>query len=209
MKTLLLTSAGMDVKDELLKILPRPASQMKLVHIITASKPEPEAGPYVEKDREAMRSLGFNVTDYDIEGKTENQLINDLADFDIIVVQGGNTFYLLRAAKESCFDKVVKNLINKGMIYVGVSAGTILACPTIETSGWKGGDKNIVGIENLAGLDLIPFNIFVHYEPSWDEVIKEESAKSKIKTRLLTNDQAFLVRDDQIELVGEQPEIVL
>ena len=37
MKTILLTSAGMDIKDEILKILPKPANQVKIAHIITAS----------------------------------------------------------------------------------------------------------------------------------------------------------------------------
>jgi hypothetical protein len=40
MKTILLTSAGMNVKEQILKILPKPANQIKLAHIITASKAE-------------------------------------------------------------------------------------------------------------------------------------------------------------------------
>jgi len=37
---LLLTSAGTNVKDEILKILPKPPNELKLAHIITASTPE-------------------------------------------------------------------------------------------------------------------------------------------------------------------------
>jgi len=206
MKTLLLTSGGMDVQAELLKILPKPAHQMKIAQIITASKPEPEAAFYIKKDHDAMAKLGFKVTDIDIETQTIKQLEKTLANFDIICVQGGNTFYLLKAVRESGFDQIIEKLINEGKIYMGISAGSIIMCPTIETSGWKGGDRNEVGLTDLTGLALVPFNIFVHYEPKWQQIVQKESAKSKYPTRLLTNSQAFLVQNDQVTLVGEQPE---
>src|SRR4030043_1378453 len=108
--TLLLTSAGMQVKDEILKILPKPAEQIKLAHIITASKPEKDTS-YVLEDKEAMIKIDFQVEDIDIEGKTKDQLRDLLKDKDIIWVQGGNTFYLMKAVRESGFDKVIKELI--------------------------------------------------------------------------------------------------
>lgn len=40
--TLLLTSAGMTVADEIYKILPKPINEIKLVHIVTAANPDYE-----------------------------------------------------------------------------------------------------------------------------------------------------------------------
>lgn len=209
MKTMLLTSAGMDVKDEILKILPKPANQMRVAHIITASKVEPDAAYYVAKDREAMKEMGFKVQDIDIETKNAKQLKNILSKFDIIYIQGGNTFYLLKAARESGFDQIIDDLINQGIIYIGVSAGSVLAGSTIETAGWKNADPNDVDLKDLTGLKLVPFNIFVHYESSWDNTIKSETRKSKYPLRILTNDQALLVKDNEIKLVGKGNEIKL
>lgn len=206
MKTILLTSAGMNVKDEILKILPKSADQIKLAHIITASKAE-ENTAYVEKDRAAMEDLGFQVEDIDIEGKNENELREILKDKDAVYVQGGNTFYLLKYVRESGFDKVVKELIDKGLIYIGVSAGSIIAGPTIETAGWKGGDKNIVGLTDLSALHLVGFNVFVHYTEEWKNVIEAEIHKAKYPVRILTDNQAILVKDDKIEFVGKGEEI--
>jgi dipeptidase E len=210
MKTLLLTSAGTDIKEEILNILPKSPSQMKLAHIITASKVEPDTN-YVTKDHDNFETMGFNVIDIDIEGRTETELTNILDGYDVICVQGGNTFYLLNAVKESGFFNVIKKLIDNGVIYIGISAGSIIMGPTIETTGWKGTwpDKNTVKLKNMKGLDLVPFNLFVHYEPRWEKSVKAAIAKSKYRTRLLTDKQGFLVKGNKIELVGEQPEIVL
>jgi len=59
---------------------------------------------------------GFQVEDIDLENKKESELKEILKDKDIIYVQGGNTFYLLKYIKESGFDKLVKQLIQKGKI---------------------------------------------------------------------------------------------
>ena len=208
MKTLLLTSAGMQVKDEILKILPKLANQTKLAHIITASKAEEDTS-YVQKDSKAMEELGFQVTEVDIEGKTEADLRETLKDFDAIYVQGGNTFDLLKAARESGFDKVVKELLERGLIYIGVSAGSIIMGPTIEVATWKGVDRNTLGMTDFTALNLVPFNTFVHYTEENRELIKQEVQKSRYPVRILTDDQAFLVQGNRVELVGKGEEVSL
>ena len=210
MQTILLTSTGTEIQEEILKILPKPASKMTLAHITTASKVEPDT-TYVESDHAELEKMGFKVTDIDIKNCTETELINILDGFDIIYVQGGNTFYLLQAVKESGFNRVIKKLIDNGVIYIGVSAGSLICGPTIETASWQGTwpDKNIVKLKNLKGLNLVPFNLCVHYDPQWQKTVKAELAKSKIKTRILTDQQGFLVKNNEVELVGQKPEIVL
>lgn len=205
-RTLLLTSAGMNARDEIFKILPKPAGQIKLAHIITASRPEINLD-YLEEDRQKMIGLGFQVENIDIEGKNEEEVRDLLKDKDIIYVQGGNTFYLLKHVRESGFDKVVKELIDKEVIYIGVSAGSILAGPTIETAGWKNQDRNIVGLKDLTALNFVPFLIFVHYKPEYRSLLGKEIPRSKYPVRILTDEQAFLVKDDEIKLVGTGEEI--
>lgn len=208
MKTLLLTSAGMNVKEEILKILPKPANEIKVAYIITASKSEEDTS-YVDKDRKIMIDVGFSIEEIDIRGKDEKELREMLKNKDIVYVQGGNTFYLLKYVKESGFDKVIKELIQKGLIYIGVSAGSYIACPTIEAALWKDQDKNIVGLEDLTAFNLVPFLLIVHYIPKYKEVIKKGISNSKYPVRILTDDQAILVRDNKVELVGKGPEIKL
>jgi len=206
MKTLLLTSAGMDVKEEILKILPKPVNQIKIAHIITASKIEKNTS-YLEKERQIMKKIGLKVKEIDIEGKNENQLRKILSNKDIIYVQGGNAFYLLKHARISGFDEVVKELINRGVIYIGVSAGSYIACPTIEMATWKHQDRNRAGLKNLTALNLVPFLVTVHYEPKYRDILKKEIAKSKYPVKILTDDQALLIKNNSVQTVGKGDEV--
>jgi len=72
-KTLLLTSADMEMKGEIAKLLQKPAYDITVAFITTASKPEEDIS-YLEKDFEAMKEMGFNVQEVDIEQKTEREL---------------------------------------------------------------------------------------------------------------------------------------
>lgn len=206
MKTLLLTSDGMQVKDEILKILPMPANQIKLAHIITASKAQKDTS-YVDKDIDAMKGLGFSVSDVDLEGKNEKELRELLHSFDVIYVQGGNTFYLLKWVKESGFDVVVKELVEKGKIYIGVSAGSIIAGPSIEVAGWGDIDRNEVALQDLTALDFVPFCILPHYIEKERKLLEQEIPRFGYPVRILTDDQAFLIKDDKVTLVGYGKEI--
>lgn len=196
----------MNVKEEILKLLPRPANQIKLAHITTASKAEDDIS-YVKKDSQIMADVGFHVQEIDIEGKNENELRRLLGDKDIIYVQGGNTFYLLKCVRESGFDKVVKDLIQKAVIYIGASAGSYIACPTIEMANWKHPDKNTVGLTDLRALNLVPFLLSVHFKPEYASVLKQEISTSKYPVKILTDEQAILVRNGEVKLVGNGEEI--
>ena len=198
----------MNVKEEILKILPKPTNQTKVAHIITASKAEDDVS-YVEKDKKLMEEAGFQINNIDIAGKTETDLRKILEGFNVVYVQGGNTFYLLKSIKESGFNTIIKELIENGVVYIGVSAGSIIAGPTIETATWKGIDKNKFGVTDFTGLNFVPFNIFVHYTEQYRELLIEESKKSSYPIRILTDDQAFLVQNGGATLVGKGVEVKL
>ncbi|MEX0616850.1 MAG: Type 1 glutamine amidotransferase-like domain-containing protein [Candidatus Woykebacteria bacterium] len=207
MKTLLLTSQGLNVKDEILKILPKPPRELRVAHITTASKDEKDKS-YVNRDTKELESLGFAVKEINIANLDEKRLREILSNKDIIYVQGGNTFYLLKCTKESGFDKVVKELIGKGIIYIGKSAGSYIACPTIEQSSWTH-DHNIYGLTDLTALSLVPFGLYVHYVPADKAILKEKISEFKYPLKILTDDQAILVKEDTYELVGKGPEVKL
>ena len=200
---LLLTSSGMqDSKEDILAILPKPAEDVRIAHIITASKPE-EDKFYMENDKVLIKEAGLNVEDIDIEGKNKTQLLNILESFDIIYVQGGNTFYLLKHIKLSGFDKVMKKLFRKGKIYIGVSAGSIVAGKNIVTAEWLGDKKPFnVGFMNYKAMNFVPYNIFVHYSDAFAELIKSKSKKEKKNLKILTDGEALFVYGKKITLVG-------
>ncbi len=210
-KTILLTSAGMQVKDEIIKLLQKPAYNITVAFIATAAKPEADLS-FVQRDLDIMKEVGFNVEEIDIEGKKESEVMKLLELKDIIFVEGGNTFYLLKAMRRCNFERVIKKLLKLGKVYIGVSAGSIVAGRTIETAGWGNADKNLVGLRSLKGLNLVPYNIIVHYQPEDAELIKQKIKNPKKrakKLRILTDDQALLVQADQDMLLGQGEEIIV
>lgn len=192
----------MNMKDELIKILPKPANQLRLAHVITATKTESNTD-YAKRDKQRMIELGFDVEDIDIEGKNEERLRLLLQDKDIVSVQGGNTFYLLKQVKLSGFDRVINDFINQGKIYIGVSAGSYIACPTIEQSTWKHQDKNHFGLTNLNALNLVPFLITVHFKEEYRSIVEEGVKKTQYPVVALYDTQAVLVEDGKWRIVGE------
>ena len=191
----------MNVREEIIKILPKPASQIKLAHIITASKPEPDKN-YMIKDKEGMKNLGFDVEDIDIEGKNEKQLKKMLKEKDIICVQGGNTFYLLRAVRKSGFDRVVKDYISQGKIYIGISAGSYIACPTIVQSTWIHQDRNRFGLTDFTALDLVPFIIIAHFKEKYRKIVENGAETTRYPLVALHDTQAIFVENNKWKVVG-------
>ena len=209
-KTLLLTSGGMDMKEQIVKLLQKPAYDVTVAFITTASKNEEDIS-YVENDLNIMKEIGFNVEELDIDGKTEFQIMSILKLKDIIFVEGGNTYFLLNAMRKCNFEKVLRKLLKQGIVYIGASAGSIVAGKTIETSSWKSDEPNY-GVKNLKGLNLVPFNIFVHYLPEHAEIIKQKikNPKKRLKKlKILTDGQAILVQGNEVDLIGEGEQIIV
>lgn len=207
MKKLLLTSQGLqpEIKETFLGLLDKPVQQIKVSFITTAAYGEEPNPVWLEVYRKQLRNYGLNqIEDLDIKDKTQTELEKILSDKDIIFVNGGNTFYLLKWVKKSGFDKVIKDLINKGKLYIGVSAGSYIACPTIEQALWKQKfkDRKTHGLKDLSALNLVPFLLTAHFEENYRSIIKEASKTSKYPVVALNDTQAILVKDSKYKLVG-------
>ena len=82
-----------------------------------------------------------------------------LDDADAVFVGGGNTFRLLKTLYELGLVEVIRRRVEQGMIYMGASAGSNVACPTICTTN----DMPIVEPPTLKALNLFPYQINPHY----------------------------------------------
>lgn len=190
-----LTSQAYKVMGKIAAMLPKPTNELRLAFIPTAGDPYGDNKPWMDADRDKLVELEFQVEDFDLKNKTEAETRQTLSMFDIIFVAGGNSFYLLNEAKKSGFDKVAKELVKKGTVYIGSSAGSYIACPTIEAAGWKHADKNIVNLKDLTALNLVDFIVVCHYSNQYKEVVEDGKKTTKYPVITLTDNQ-FIFADD-------------
>jgi dipeptidase E len=78
---------------------------------------------------------------------------------DGLYVGGGNTFLLTKGLHENGLIDIVVERVAAGMPYMGVSAGSNVACPTLKTTN----DMPIVMPPTFETFDLVPFQINAHY----------------------------------------------
>ena len=78
---------------------------------------------------------------------------------ECIFIGGGNAFKLMHELEKNELVDTIKSAVDKGIPYLGVSSGTVIASPSLHTSR----SIPIMRLQSYVGLDLIPFNINVHY----------------------------------------------
>jgi dipeptidase E len=105
--------------------------------------------------RKRFAALGIEVDRLEA-GPGAPAMVDDAAG---IFVGGGNTFRLLDLLQRSGVIESIRRRVAAGMPYMGSSAGTVVACPTIRTTN----DMPIVFPASFDALGLVPFQINCHY----------------------------------------------
>jgi dipeptidase E len=110
--------------------------------------------------------------------------INDLDRADAIFVGGGNTFRLLATLYERNLIEPIRDRVRAGLPYLGSSAGTVIAAPTMKTTN----DMPIVEPASFASLGLVDFQINPHYlDPDPQSTHRGETREERIREFLEEN----------------------
>ena len=133
----------------------------KAIFIPTAGDPY-DNKDFVEADRIALEKYGLDVVEMDIKNKNEEEIRKAIVGADIVLVAGGDTFYLMEKLKESGADKIIKEFVARGGIYIGSSAGSIICCPTIEGAEEFDNPNQAPELDNFDGMGVFNDVIIPH-----------------------------------------------
>ena len=100
-----------------------------------------------------------------------------------IAVGGGNTFHLLYCMQKANIVEAINKAVKNGASYIGWSAGSNVACPTIMTTN----DMPIIEPNSFTALNLIDFQINAHYTTKTISGHGGESRDLRLKELLTIN----------------------
>ncbi|GAB2993425.1 dipeptidase PepE [Amycolatopsis acidiphila] len=139
---------------------------------------------YTAQVAEALAAHGVEVL-----GAHQDDPIKLFNSAQAVFVGGGNTFRLLRELYARELLAPIRDRVAHGTVYIGSSAGTNVACPTIRTTN----DMPIVQPPAFEASGLVPFQINPHYlDPVDGDRHMGETREERIEQFLEENDVPVL-----------------
>jgi len=106
-----------------------------------------------------------------------------------IIVGGGNTWKLTRMLHDNKLIDVIRKKVLSGTPFIGWSAGSNVACPTIRTTN----DMPIVNPMTFEVMNFVPFQINPHYLDNNPENHGGETREQRIEEFITENQDVFVV----------------
>src|SRR5467141_2266100 len=140
---------------------------------------------YVAKAQERFRKMGLSLTSvHDV-----SNMRRAVEEADVIFVGGGNTFRLLKGLYDHDLLGQIRRRVAAGMPYIGSSAGSIVACPSLKTTK----DMPVVQPPSFEALGLVPFQISPHYlDPDPSSTHMGETQEERILQFLEENEETVV-----------------
>ena len=136
---------------------------------------------YAATARERFEKMGYGLVSIHTSPNAEQAVTGAKA----IFIGGGNTFRLLKALYDADVLQLIRQRVAEGMPYIGSSAGSNVAGPTIKTTK----DMPIVQPPSFDALRLVPFQISPHFlDPDPNSTHMGETQEERILQFLEEND---------------------
>lgn len=154
MRALLISNSGRPFLEHCREALADFLGPARRVGFVTAASLNNEKD-YCERARETLAPAGLTVEHV----HWNHEPLAALGRADAIFVGGGNTYALLKRLHHGKLVDAIRARVLAGAPYVGSSAGSNIAGPTILTTN----DWNVVALDRFDALGLVPFNVNPHY----------------------------------------------
>ncbi len=202
---ILLTSAGItnqSIKEALVDLVRKTPRSTKIGFIPTAANVGEGHKDSFITQLDDLRRFGYEWIDIIDPSANNVDWRTRVRDLDVIYVGGGNTFHLLDQFRSTGFDRWLIQVARE-KVYIGASAGSVVATPTIEIASLPPEDVNIPKLTNLRGLRLVDFELEPHCDIRRLSVVEEYATARNRKVYAIDDDTAVKVVDGVAEVVSE------
>ena len=189
--------------------------EMRAAIIVNALDHREEARTnWLQSQETKLQALGFAAQELDLRQffGARGRLSEALRQFDVVWVNGGNAFILRRAMRQSGFDVVIADLLERDrIVYSGFSAAAVIASSTLRALDRVSDPAEIPpGYDSAVvwdGLRLLPFSLVVHFESDHPEsaVVGEEVEfyeRNQMPYRTLRDGEALVIDGMRNEVVS-------
>jgi len=162
---------------------------------------------YEKKVEDRFSEIGHHVTGI----HRFDDPVKAVEEAEAIVIGGGNTWKLVQMLQLNRLMEPIRKKVLNGMPFVGWSAGSNVACPTLRTTN----DMPIIQPESFDTLNLVPFQINPHYLDAHPEGHGGETREDRIREFIEINPEVYVVglregtmfwlEKDKLVLIGKTP----
>lgn len=166
--------------------------------------------PFAAVERAGIEALGYETTEIRARDTDAAVLGETLDALDAVYVAGGETFVLLEALRSNGTAEVLTNRVRAGLPYIGCSAGSIIAGPTITPAELMDDRELATTLRTDDGLHLIDRVVIPHADgqlpPYPTELIDRivETYGDHYPLLTLRDDQALLVTHAGSEVIDSR-----
>ena len=177
----------------------------EIVFIPTAANVEEYRG-YVDEGAAVLREMGYALRNLDVAAVTRDEAAHTIASCECLCISGGNTFFLLQELKKNGLIDLIAKKVRKGMLYIGESAGAIIACPDIEYNQIMDDRAVAPELNDCIGMGLVDWYVLPHngefpFVETTAETIRIYGDKLDLVP--LNNSQAAVVSDNNFCVMTE------
>ena len=200
---MILTSSLYESIELVKKFLDKNTESKKILFIPTATNVD-EYKKYIHLTQKVFEDFDYEVENFDVSIFSEEIAKEKLSEAKTVFISGGNTFYLLQELKRKNLTSYLKERIENGLLYIGESAGSVIAAPDIEYASVIDDETVATELDDYAGLNLVDFYIVPHFEEEpFVESLRNtvELYKDKLDLKLINNKEAILVENNNFTII--------